>query len=93
MDKWLCPICKSEIDCWYIEPERAYSINYSGQVVRNDNKDAFQQIPEFQFLCSNDKEHDIYTDNEKYLEWRKEFIEEVIKIMTLENKEYYKITT
>lgn len=86
-----CPICGAVIQCQYNEPERVYAIKEDGTIFRNDNNDAFQMYPEFEFLCSNDSEHEVYNESEEYFEWRKSFINEVIILMDKENIKYHKM--
>lgn len=90
MEPKICLECGSSIDCHYFEPERVYSL-IGGVIMRNDNNDAFGEFPEFQFLCSNDIEHKIEDESDEFLEWRKEFIDSVIKVMEIEDNIYNKM--
>jgi hypothetical protein len=80
-------VCGSPIDCHYFEPERVYTIE-NGIVKRNDNNDAFGMFPEYQFLCSNDIEHEINNESNDFEKWKQEFIDAVIVVMDAENEAY-----
>ena len=82
LDKFPCPECNEDICVTYIEPERCYRIDEHGEVQRDDNNDAFDWIPEFQFHCGNDREHDLSSldENENYTIWKKKFVDACIAL-------------
>jgi len=65
-----CGECGEEILIAYVTPEKVFRIDDTGHFVREDNNDAFcpdGDSPTVEFICSNDREHDI--GEEKLLDW------------------------
>lgn len=89
--KFLCPICNSEIEVTYIEPERCYRIDGQGEIQREDNNDAFGWIPEWQFHCGDDREHDLskLEANELYLIWKQRVVEACLEYENPQDAEAY----
>lgn len=87
--RFLCPVCNNDICVTYIEPERCYRIDEKGEIQRDDNNDAFGWIPEYQFHCSNDREHDIskLEENEVYLLWKQKVVQACIEFEDPEDYE------
>lgn len=67
LEQKFCEQCGASIDVHYIIPTKIFKIE-DGNLVRDDNNDAFKGGPFLVFLCSEDTTHEI-GDNKELNEW------------------------
>ena len=65
LERKFCKECGEEIVFDYITPTKSFRIDENSKIVRDDNNEAFcpeGDNPYLEFYCSNDREHEIDTD-------------------------------
>ena len=78
LKQMFCKTCGAQIDLYIITYEKIYRVNEDGELVRNDNNDAWypSEVIE-EFLCSEDTTHEI-GESKELEEWTEE-VREVYK--------------